>query len=84
MFANFDSDQNVLEIQEGSTNSGDVGIYQIYITLVDEDGYQAEPVILTLEIIESEDETESDEINSEIVAADFYASLLLEAAILRE
>ena len=59
-------------------------MYQIYITLSDEEGYQAEPVILTLEIIESEDETQSDETNNEIVAADFYASLLLEAAIRRE
>ena len=31
-------------------------MYQIYITLTDEDGYQAEPVILTLEIVEPEDE----------------------------
>ena len=59
-------------------------MYQIYITLADEEGYQAEPAILTLEIVESEDEAQSDEIDSEIVAADFYASLLLEAAIRRE
>ena len=84
MFASFDSNQNILEIIEGRTNSDDVGMYQIYITLTDEDGYQAEPVILTLEIVEPEDEAQSDEIDSEIVAADFYASLLLEAAIRRE
>ena len=80
-FTHYNQATNTFSIQKGITTKDDAGIYQIFITTVDEYGLKSDPSVLTLELMAEDEEATQEvlEIKNEV-----YAAALLEATALRE